>query len=236
MIANPETILSAITIFRATLFVACLMLAGCDKAPERAVVAPIPDDKESAFVGSSECSGCHKTEYELWQGSHHDLAMQEATTESVLGDFNDIEFNNHGLTSRFFRRDTEYWVETDNASGDVEAFQISYTFGVDPLQQYLIKLPGGRLQALSIAWDSRPTEEGGQRWFHLYPDEPISHDDPLHWTGPAHNWNFMCAECHSTNLKKITRQWTTATLPRGRRSMSHARAATVRGPFTLRGQ
>ena len=202
MIGNPEAILSAIALFRATLIVACLMLTGCDQPSERVVVTPILDEEESEFVGSTNCSGCHGTEYELWQGSHHDLAMQDATSESVLGDFKDIEFNNHGLISRFFRRDTEYWVETDNASGDIEAFQISYTFGVDPLQQYLIKLPGGRLQALSIAWDSRPVEEGGQRWFHLHPDEPISHDDPLHWTGPAYNWNFMCAECHSTNLQK----------------------------------
>ena len=32
-------------------------------------------------------------------------------------------------------------------------------------------MPGGRLQALGIAWDSRPKERGGQRWLHLYPDQ-----------------------------------------------------------------
>ncbi len=77
-----------------------------------------------------------------------------------------------------------------------------YTFGVTPLQQYLIEFPGGRMQALSIAWDTRPKEEGGQRWFHLYPNERITYKDELHWTGPQQNWNFMCADCHSTNLKK----------------------------------
>jgi cytochrome c553 len=75
-------------------------------------------------------------------------------------------------------------------------------FGVYPLQQYLLPLDDGRLQALSIAWDSRPAEEGGQRWYHLYPDEAIAHDDPLHWTGPYQNWNTRCAECHSTDLHK----------------------------------
>jgi len=128
--------------------------------------------------------------------------MQTVSEQSVLGDFNDTEFRNYGLISRFFRRGEEFWVETDNASGENEAFQINYTFGVEPLQQYLIEIPGGRLQALSIAWDSRVKDEGGQRWFHLYPDEKIRHDDPLHWTGPAQNWNYMCAECHSTNLQK----------------------------------
>ena len=28
------------------------------------------------------------------------------------------------------------------------------------------------------------------------------HDDPLHWTGPFQNWNYMCAECHSTELRR----------------------------------
>jgi predicted CXXCH cytochrome family protein len=73
---------------------------------------------------------------------------------------------------------------------------------VYPLQQYLLPLDKGRLQALTIAWDSRPAEDGGQRWYHLYPDEAIAHDDPLHWTGPYQNWNTRCAECHSTDLHK----------------------------------
>jgi predicted CXXCH cytochrome family protein len=63
-------------------------------------------------------------------------------------------------------------------------------------------LPRGRLQALSIAWDSRPKTQNGQRWFHLYPDERITHDDELHWSRPSQNWNFMCADCHSTGLRK----------------------------------
>ena len=30
----------------------------------------------------------------------------------------------------------------------------------------------------------------------------IRHDDILHWTKLNQNWNFMCAECHSTGLRK----------------------------------
>ena len=80
--------------------------------------------------------------------------------------------------------------------------RIKYTFGVSPLQQYLVEFPDGRLQALPIAWDTRPMEQGGQRWFHLYPEEQITHDDELHWTRAAQNWNFMCADCHSTGVRK----------------------------------
>jgi Flp pilus assembly protein TadD len=154
------------------------------------------------FVGRQTCAACHQKEEQLWQGSHHDLAMQEANEQTVLGDFNQAQFTAFGVTSTFYRQDGLYMVQTDGPDGALHDYAISFTFGVNPLQQYLIELPGGRLQALSIAWDSRPTHEGGQRWFHLYPNEPIRHDDILHWTGLNQNWNFMCAECHSTNVQK----------------------------------
>ena len=202
VVSKRRTNQFAIDICRTSLFFACLVLTGCGEPADRNVAEAKPDYEPNSFVGSPACAGCHETEHELWRGSHHDLAMQEATAQSVLGNFNDEKFSNYGLISRFFRRGDEFWVETDNASGDIEAFRISYVFGVDPLQQYLIELSGGHLQALSIAWDSRSVEEGGQRWFHLYPDEAISHDDPLHWTGPEQNWNYMCAESHSTELQK----------------------------------
>ncbi|MBU2886175.1 tetratricopeptide repeat protein [Gilvimarinus agarilyticus] len=128
--------------------------------------------------------------------------MKPATPEYVLGDFGDVTVDHYGDKSRFFRRDDTFLVETTNAKGDTEVFEIAYTFGVEPLQQYLIAFPDGRLQALSLSWDSRPESEGGQRWFHLYPDERIPHDDALHWTGTYFNWNSRCAHCHSTNLEK----------------------------------
>jgi tetratricopeptide (TPR) repeat protein len=53
-----------------------------------------------------------------------------------------------------------------------------------------------------MAWDTRAEEQGGQRWFHVYGDQGISHSDSLHWTGREQNWNYMCAECHSTKLEK----------------------------------
>src|SRR3989304_2758946 len=92
-------------------------------------------------------------------------------------------------------------VATDGPGGSGE-FEVAYVFGVEPLQQYLLALPRGRLQALTVAWDTRPKAQSGQRWFHLYPDEVIAPDDPLHWTGRLQNWNLMCAECHSTALEK----------------------------------
>jgi predicted CXXCH cytochrome family protein len=156
----------------------------------------------AAFVGSETCAGCHQAEAKLWQGSQHKHAMDHATDKSVLGDFNNASFDYYGVHSRFFRKDGKFFVETDGPDGKLAIFEVKYTFGLDPLQQYLVEFPDGRLQALSVAWDSRPKEKGGQRWFHLYPNEEINHDDILHWTKLNQNWNFMCAECHSTGVRK----------------------------------
>ncbi len=128
--------------------------------------------------------------------------MQAASDATVLGDFNHANFTHDGVSSSFFRRGQDFYVRTDGPDGALHDYRIAYTFGVAPLQQYLIPFAGGRLQALGIAWDSRPRARGGQRWFNLYPGQTIAHGDPLHWTGPDQNWNFMCADCHSTNLRK----------------------------------
>ena len=155
-----------------------------------------------AFVGSERCGGCHEAETTLWRQSQHKHAMQHADAATVLGDFENASFDYYGVHSRFFRKDNKFFVETDGPDGKLASYEVKYTFGIDPLQQYLIEFPDGRIQALSIAWDSRPKDQGGQRWFHLYPNEKIKHDDVLHWTKLNQNWNFMCAECHSTGVHK----------------------------------
>ena len=156
----------------------------------------------ASFVSSETCAGCHQAEAKLWNASQHKAAMQHATDKTVLGDFNDGSFDYYGVHSRFFRKGRKFLVETDGPDGKLAEFEIKYTFGIDPLQQYLTEFPDGRIQALSIAWDTRPKYKGGQRWFHIYPNEEIKHDDILHWTKLNQNWNFMCAECHSTGLRK----------------------------------
>lgn len=157
---------------------------------------------KSVYIGYKSCSQCHQKEVKEWQTSHHKQAMQHAKEETVLGDFNQAQFENYGLITTFFKKGGQFWVNTDGPDGTLHDYQIKYTFGVYPLQQYLIEFPGGKLQALDIAWDSRPANQGGQRWYHLHPDEKIESDDILHWTGPNLNWNYMCAFCHSTNLEK----------------------------------
>ena len=154
------------------------------------------------FVGSSTCVDCHSREHAAWSTSQHAAAMQEATDETVLGPFDGTTFTKDGAETVFFKKDGKFWVRTEGPDGEIAEFEVPYTFGIAPLQQYLISLPNGRMQALGIAWDARPKDEGGQRWFHLYPDQKLTAGHPLHWTGIDQNWNHQCAYCHSTNLKK----------------------------------
>ncbi|WP_239493147.1 tetratricopeptide repeat protein [Luteitalea sp. TBR-22] len=187
--------------------VAVLTATGCSSSREPASVAgggtaPAMLAASATYVGRGRCVTCHQEENARYQGSHHDLAMQEATPATVLGDFSDATFSYAGTVSRFTTRDGKYIVTTDGPDGRVRDFEVAYVFGVYPLQQYLIGFPDGRYQALSIAWDARPKAQGGQRWYHLYPDEKVTHTDVLHWTRFSQNWNAQCATCHSTNLRK----------------------------------
>ncbi len=174
-------------------------------AAHPAVAQPVTAAGQRAsptYVGNTACASCHARQDEAWRGSHHDRAMEEANDTSVLGSFAETRFTHAGVTSRFFKRDGRHFVHTDGPDGKLANFEIKYAFGWYPLQQYLIELPGGRLQALGIAWDARSNAQGGQRWFHLYPDRRLKAGDPLHWTGIDQNWNYQCADCHSTNLRK----------------------------------
>ena len=154
------------------------------------------------LVGSRACASCHAIEYAAWRRSQHAESMQEARPSTVLARFDGPTFTYAGVATRFFRRADRYFVNTESADGQSLDFEIRYTLGVYPLQQYLVVFPDGRIQPLPVAWDSRPAAQGGQRWFHINPRPRVTHTDEQHWTGRQQNWNFMCADCHSTGVRK----------------------------------
>jgi predicted CXXCH cytochrome family protein len=167
-------------------------------APAPVVVAkPAVIPPPAQWVDEQQCQGCHQAQARDWQGSHHQLAMQPATPQTVPADFNNASFSAEGETTRFYQRGDEFWVNTPGSDGKVADFKVAYTFGIAPLQQYLIDVGDGRLQALGVAWDTRKG-----RWFHLYPGQGVTFKNPLHWSKPSQNANFMCVECHTTGYKR----------------------------------
>ncbi|MDG6098427.1 tetratricopeptide repeat protein [Alteromonas sp. ZYF713] len=157
---------------------------------------------EATFVGAKTCATCHSDETNAWRQSDHYRSMLPATADTVLGSFENTEFTAGNRTTRFFKNQNDYYIETPNDDGESQIFEVKYTFGFNPLQQYLLKTERGRLQAFDIAWDNRSEAEGGQRWYQLQDNTVTDPEHPFFWTGYYQNWNSRCASCHSTNLEK----------------------------------
>jgi hypothetical protein len=177
--------------------IAAFAVGGIWRTATRLAAAP-----HAEFVGANACASCHSAEAASWKSSQHAFAMQDAQPGAVLGRFDSARFTGAGITSTFFRRGNRYFVNTDGEDGALHDFEIRWTFGVYPLQQYLVELTGGRTQALTVAWDARAADQGGQRWFSLTTGHGAGPQDPLHWTGRRYNWNHACADCHSTAVRK----------------------------------
>src|SRR5690349_19665235 len=111
---------------------------------------------EPTYVGSEKCQSCHTKEYDNYLSSDHFHAMDTAMARSVKANFNNSFFIYYGDTSYFYTREGKYYMRTKDLSGKKADFLISYTFGWQPLQQYLVRFPDGRIQALPFCWDTRP--------------------------------------------------------------------------------
>lgn len=164
-------------------------------APAAPPVPAVP--RPADWVDDAGCASCHAGAAQAWRGSHHANAMAAPTAETLKGDFRGARFVHRGVETRFSMRDGRPVVRTDGPDGRPAEFEVAWTFGWSPLQQVLIALPGGRLQALQVAWD-----EPRRRWYHLRPEERTPPGDVLHWTGRYQNANTMCLSCHVTGWEK----------------------------------
>ncbi|WP_281616328.1 tetratricopeptide repeat protein [Flammeovirga sp. SubArs3] len=156
---------------------------------------PYPD---SIFVGTQTCRSCHEEEYHQWKGSDHDMSMKKATKETVLGNFNNARFSDNNVKSRFFMKGDKYFVNTQGPDGKNHDYEVLYTFGIRPLQNYMVEMEKGKIQVIRETWDSEKN-----KWFNQHDDmDDIQHYEWLHWANGGGNWNTMCADCHSTNVRK----------------------------------
>ncbi len=177
------------------------ILISCDNKKKEESPIYVNQSLHAEFVGKAACIECHQKEFKEWKGSHHDKAMMVANDSTVLGDFNEAKLQRNGRTHRLYKKDGTFYALTDDEKGAMREFEIRYTFGFSPIQQYLVDFGQGRLQVLALTWDDQKKE-----WFYMadevYKGQSVTHENWLHWTNQAQNWNGMCAECHMTNLKK----------------------------------
>lgn len=154
-------------------------------------------DTSAEWVQETTCQQCHAEEYQQWHGSHHQRAMLVPDQESVRGAFTESEFRYENERYEFFQNEEQYFVRIESLStAQSEVYPIAYTFGWEPLQQYLIETDKGRLQVLGVAWNTEKDQ-----WFHLYEGFNVEDKHPLHWKQQSQNANTQCIECHTTGYQ-----------------------------------
>jgi predicted CXXCH cytochrome family protein len=159
------------------------------------------DDDAATFAryaGSASCRDCHAEQFTAWQGSHHGLAERAVDPSLDRAAFEPERSVDDGAASTTVRwSDGHAEVATVGLSGKSETHAVARAIGHDPLRQFLVPFPDGRFQTLAASFDPRKGE-----WFDVFGDEARRPGEWGHWTGRGMNWNFMCAACHNTRLRK----------------------------------
>lgn len=152
-------------------------------------------------ASEQNCISCHQQQVSDWQKSDHAKAMAVANESNILANFDQVTTSHYSQKAYFYRKQDKYLIDLTEQD-KTSTYEVKYTFGHYPLQQYLVPGNNGKLQVFPFAWDSRPGAEGGQRWYPNYANEDVKPNDRLHWQQPLQNWNGMCADCHSDGLKR----------------------------------
>src|SRR5690554_2235574 len=97
----------------------------------------------TAVADPSVCVDCHEGEVAEWSRSQHAVAMAEASPEAVAGDFSGARYQDSELAVQFLEKDGQFVIHTREGD-EKRQWTVRYTFGVYPLQQYLIDIGDGR--------------------------------------------------------------------------------------------
>lgn len=166
--------------------------------PGPAPVIPDQAATYAAYAGSASCQECHEEAYELWERSNHGLAERPLDPALDRVAFDPPRTFTHGSQQTTVRVEgTNYVVTTLGLSGAPEAHPVVRVIGNDPLRQFLVAFPGGRLQTLEASYDPHTNE-----WFNVYGSEDRMPGEWGHWTGRGMGWNAMCAACHNVRVRK----------------------------------
>lgn len=173
--------------------------SGDDYDPTKPIL--IPDDEiHPQYAGSGSCYECHQQAYELWEKSNHGMAERPVSKEMDGTAFTPRRTLKHKSyeSETFLDADGVAKILTTGLDGKRE-YEAVRVIGHDPLRQFLIPAPGGRMQVCDVSYEPATDE-----WFNVYEDQ----DEERHpgdwgaWTGQGMNWNAMCAACHNTRLRK----------------------------------
>ncbi len=171
---------------------------------------PAGSEAQATFVGREACVECHRKEAEAFAGSHHDLAMDLATDETVLGDFNDVDASStmESPAGCIATAIDSWCIPKDQREDGGLPRQVRLR--CEPLQQYMVEFDRtddicrkrNRPRSGACGSAGTPNRSGGSIYGH--PTSTRNWSRTTRCTGPgiAQRWQTMCAECHSTNLKR----------------------------------
>ena len=150
------------------------------------------------YGGSASCRECHQEAFALWEKSNHALAERPVQSDPDRVAFNPPRPFQHGTQTSVARwTNGTATVTSAGLSGQPETHRVARVIGHDPLRQFLVAFPGGRFQTLEASYDPHSNQ-----WFNVYGNEDRRPGEWGHWTGRGMNWNFMCAGCHNTRLRR----------------------------------
>jgi len=168
-------------------------------APQHPPVIAPQDEVHALYAGSASCKECHETAYAGWETSNHGLAERNYREDMDKQAFSPRRTLVHGKdrSDTFLDADGVATILTRGLGNERREYPVVRVIGNDPLRQFLIAAPGGRLQTCDVSYDPHKDE-----WFDVYGDEEREPGDWGAWTGQGMNWNAMCAACHNTRLRK----------------------------------
>lgn len=169
--------------------------------PARAEIKSLLEDERNVFAqygGSASCRECHADAFAGWENSNHGLAERPVQAGLDRRAFDPPRTFAHGTQSTALSwTQGSATVTSLGLSGQPETHPVTRVIGHDPLRQFLVAFPGGRFQTLEASYDPHSNQ-----WFNVYGTEDRRPGEWGHWTGRGMNWNFMCAGCHNTRLRK----------------------------------
>jgi tetratricopeptide (TPR) repeat protein len=168
-------------------------------APVERPILPPDDEVHGLYAGSSTCIECHEAAYNHWMDSNHGMAEREYQEEMDKKAFAPKQTLKHGKdeSETFLDAEGVASILTRGLGNQRKIYPVVRIIGHNPLRQFLVPAPGGRLQTCDVSYDPHKNE-----LFDVYGEEEREPGDWGHWTGQGMNWNAMCAACHNTRLRK----------------------------------
>ena len=145
--------------------------------------------RDEKFVSSDTCQACHPEHYASWHKTFHRTMTQVASSQTVSGDFRDVQLEYHEKRFRLQQRGEEFWVIEGS-----EERRVFMTTGSHHYQVYWLRSRDGDwLENFPFVYllDDR-------RWvprndaFMMPPEISRLPEKPR-------TWNSSCIQCHSTH-------------------------------------